>query len=74
MAFFYRRKIQYWFRWNVKNALPANGYCFPIVFGAVYGNTYKKSNSFYALMLLMQAGLMGVFMATDCLLFYFFWK
>ena len=27
-----------------------------------------------ALMLLMQAGLMGVFLATDCLLFYFFWE
>jgi NADH-quinone oxidoreductase subunit M len=50
------------------------GIAFPIVFGSVYGNTYKKPNSFYALMLLMQAGLMGVFLATDCLLFYFFWE
>lgn len=50
------------------------GIAFPVVFGSVYGNTYKKPNGFYALMLLMQAGLMGVFMATDCLLFYFFWE
>ena len=50
------------------------GIAFPIVFGSVYRNTYKRSNSFYGLMLLMQAGLMGVFMSTDLLLFYFFWE
>lgn len=50
------------------------GVAFPLVFGSVYNNTYKKSNSFYGLMLLMQAGLMGVFMSTDLLLFYFFWE
>ena len=51
-----------------------NAIAYPIVFASVYNNTYKKSNSFYALMLLMQTGLMGVFLATDCLLFYFFWE
>ena len=50
------------------------GIAFPLVFGSVYSNTYKRSNSFYGLMLLMQAGLMGVFMSTDLLLFYFFWE
>lgn len=50
------------------------GIAFPIAFGAVYRNTYNKSASFYGLMLLMQAGLMGVFLSTDLLLFYFFWE
>lgn len=47
---------------------------FPIIFAATYNNQYKKPNYFYALMLLTQAGLMGVFLAADCLLFYFFWE
>jgi NADH-quinone oxidoreductase subunit M len=51
-----------------------NAIAYPIVFASVYDNSYKKPNSFYALMLLMQTGLMGVFLATDCLLFYFFWE
>src|SRR3954471_12866882 len=51
-----------------------NAIAYPIVFVSVYYNSYKRSNSFYALMLLMQTGLMGVFLAADCLLFYFFWE
>ncbi len=47
---------------------------FPIIFAATYKNEYKNTNQFYALMLLTQAGLMGVFLAADCLLFYFFWE
>ncbi|UAY51572.1 complex I subunit 4 family protein [Ferruginibacter albus] len=47
---------------------------FPIIFGATYKNEYKNSNVFYGLMLLAQCGLMGVFLATDALLFYFFWE
>ena len=47
---------------------------FPIIFASTYSNTYKKSNAFYGFMLLTQAGLMGVFCATDLLLFYFFWE
>lgn len=47
---------------------------FPVIFAATYKNTYSKSGSFYALMLLSQAGLMGVFCAADLLLFYFFWE
>jgi NADH-quinone oxidoreductase subunit M len=47
---------------------------FPIIFAATSGNRYEDSNRFYALMLLTQAGLMGVFMAMDALLFYFFWE
>jgi NADH-quinone oxidoreductase subunit M len=47
---------------------------FPLIFAATYKNEYKNAGSFYALMLLTQAGLTGVFVATDALLFYFFWE
>jgi NADH-quinone oxidoreductase subunit M len=47
---------------------------FPIIFTATYKTSYKNSNAFYGLMLLSQCGLMGVFVATDALLFYFFWE
>jgi len=47
---------------------------FPVVFASTYNNKYKSPNAFYGFMLLMQAGLMGVFCAMDLLLFYFFWE
>ena len=47
---------------------------FPLIFVSTWNNTYKNANRFYALMLLSQAGLMGVFLAMDALLFYFFWE
>ncbi len=47
---------------------------FPLIFAAVYKNNYKNAGSFYALMLLSQAGLLGVFLAADALVFYFFWE
>ncbi|HKH61454.1 MAG TPA: NADH-quinone oxidoreductase subunit M [Flavitalea sp.] len=47
---------------------------FPIIFIATYKSSYSRANQFFALMLLSQAGLMGVFLATDALLFYFFWE
>ncbi len=47
---------------------------FPIVFVSTYKNNYSKPWNFYALMLLMQAGLMGVFLSSDALVFYFFWE
>src|SRR5690606_11776485 len=42
----------------------------------VYFYTIKKqySNTFYGLLLLAFAGLNGVFLAQDLLLFYFFWE
>ncbi len=46
----------------------------PIIFAATYKSEFKNSNSFYGLMLLSQAGLMGVFVAMDMLVFYFFWE
>lgn len=47
---------------------------FPIIFISTWNNTYRKAHNFFALMLLSQAGLMGVFLAMDALLFYFFWE
>jgi len=47
---------------------------FPVIFIATWRDEYRKAYNFYALMLLSQAGLMGVFLAMDALLFYFFWE
>jgi NADH-quinone oxidoreductase subunit M len=47
---------------------------FPVIFIATYKNTYKNAPAFYGLMLLVQAGLMGVFCSVDALMFYFFWE
>lgn len=47
---------------------------FPIIFLSTQNTVYKNTNSFYGLMLLTQAGLMGVFSALDVLVFYFFWE
>lgn len=45
-----------------------------IIFLTSWNHEYEKSNSFYGLMLLTEAGLMGVFSAYDALLFYMFWE
>jgi len=47
---------------------------FPAIFMATQKNKIQNKNSFLGLMLLTQAGLMGVFLAGDALLFYFFWE
>lgn len=47
---------------------------YPLIFIATWKTPYKKANNFFALMLLAQAGLMGVFLSMDALLFYFFWE
>jgi NADH-quinone oxidoreductase subunit M len=47
---------------------------FPIIFASTYKNYYRSANAFYGFMLLTQAGLMGVFVAIDLFLFYFFWE
>lgn len=51
-----------------------NAVAMPIIFAATYKNMYQNPGAFYALMLLTQAGMMGVFVSFDCLLFYFFWE
>jgi len=49
-------------------------FAFPLIFAGTHKNDYKNPNAFYGLMLLSQAGLMGVFVAIDALVFYFFWE
>lgn len=47
---------------------------YPVILIATRKSEYRKPNNFFALMLLTQAGLIGVFTASDALLFYFFWE
>jgi len=47
---------------------------FPLIFISTWNRQYKNAHNFFALMLLSQAGLMGVFLAMDALVFYFFWE
>lgn len=47
---------------------------YPLIFISTWHSQYKKPNNFYALMLLGMAGMIGVFVAMDALLFYFFWE
>ena len=47
---------------------------YPIIFISTWNSTYRKPNNFFGLMLLTQAGLMGVFTSMDALAFYFFWE
>ncbi len=45
-----------------------------VVFLSCWKHDFDKGYNFYGLMLLMEAGLMGVFTAFDALLFYAFWE
>jgi len=47
---------------------------YPIILLSTWKTTYKNAHNFFGLMLLTQAGLMGVFTSMDALLFYFFWE
>ena len=46
----------------------------PLIVLSSYNETKGYPNSFYALILLMQFGLLGVFTSLDGLLFYIFWE
>ena len=47
---------------------------FPLIFITIFSREYERSGAFYGLMLLSQAGLIGVFTAYDALVFYMFWE
>jgi len=47
---------------------------FPIIIYSGFGNGTEHRSSFYALLLLMEMALIGVFSTTDILLFYIFWE
>jgi NADH-quinone oxidoreductase subunit M len=51
-----------------------NAVAYPIVLLATWKVNYRNARNFFALMLLAQAGMMGVFLSMDALLFYFFWE
>ncbi|TPE43869.1 complex I subunit 4 family protein [Pontibacter mangrovi] len=46
----------------------------PLIILSAYKHEYKNPNAFYALILFMQTGLIGVFVAMDAFLFYFMWE
>jgi len=46
----------------------------PLIILSSFQNEYKNPKLFYALILFMQSGLMGVFTALDGFLFYIFWE
>jgi NADH-quinone oxidoreductase subunit M len=50
------------------------GLTYPLILFIASKNTYSKPHNYFGLMSFMQAGLMGVFVANDALLFYFFWE
>lgn len=46
----------------------------PIIIFSSFGNKYKNSKSFYALILFMSFAMAGTFLASDGLLYYIFWE
>lgn len=46
----------------------------PIIIFSSFGNDYKNSKSFYALLLFMSFAMAGTFLASDGLLYYIFWE
>ncbi len=48
-----------------------NAIAYPLVILSTWNSSYKKSNNFFALMLLAQAGMMGVFLANGCIVVLF---
>lgn len=47
---------------------------YPLIFLSQWGRSTESLSRFTGLMLLSQAGITGVFLAEDMLLFYFFWE
>ena len=46
----------------------------PLILLSAFKRDYDNPATFYALVLFMQTGLLGVFLALDAFLFYFFWE
>lgn len=46
----------------------------PIIIYSSFGNRYKNSKAFYALILFMTFAMAGTFLASDGLLYYIFWE
>ncbi len=50
------------------------GLLVPLIIYSSFNKQYEKPNALYALILLMQSALFGVFLAADGFLFYLFWE
>ena len=69
---------------NISFALQADGLALamlllttaltPIIIYSSFGNDYKNSKAFYALILFMTFAMAGTFLASDGLLYYIFWE
>lgn len=51
-----------------------NAISVPLILCTTVSQQYKSPGNFLGLLLLTQAGIMGVFLSADILLFYFFWE
>lgn len=51
-----------------------NAVALPLILSTTIREKYSSKGNFFGLLLLTQAGMMGVFLAADVLLFYFFWE
>ena len=51
-----------------------NALAYPLMILSTWQHPCSKAGNFFGLLLLAQAGMMGVFLAQDALLFYFFWE
>jgi len=49
-------------------------FLFPVIIYSTFGRRIEKPGSFYSMIMIMQAGLMGVFTAFDGMIFYIFWE
>ena len=49
-------------------------FSYPLIIASSFRKEFKNAPAFFGLLLLSQAGIIGVFVATDALLFYFFWE
>ncbi|MDE3213723.1 MAG: NADH-quinone oxidoreductase subunit M, partial [Bacteroidota bacterium] len=49
-------------------------FTFPLIIAFTHKEAYSHAGVYYGLLLLAQAGITGVFVATDALVFYFFWE
>ena len=51
-----------------------NAIAYVVILVSTWNSSYRSPNNFFGLLLLAQAGMMGVFLAMDALLFYFSWE
>ncbi len=70
--------------WNVTYRLGVDGvslflvvltaFLTPVVVLAAWGDVHRRVKEFFALMLVLETGMLGTFLALDMILFYVFWE